>query len=51
MEENKDTLLGKFIKTLSYKEQAYDLIKMQYYLINLELEQFIHKNLYAMNLE
>ena len=27
MEENKDTLLGKFIKTLSYKEQAYDLIK------------------------
>ena len=44
MEENKDTLLGKFIKTLSYKEQAY-------YLINLELEQFIHKNLYAMNLE
>ena len=32
MEENKDTLLGKFIK-------------------NLELEQFIHKNVYAMNLE
>ena len=27
MEENKDTLLGKFIKTLSYKEQAYNLIK------------------------
>ena len=27
MEENKDILLGKFIKTLSYKEQAYNLIK------------------------